>query len=89
VLDGKGIFEFVANKCKEIADRQPVKNVLAVSIGYRKERSKDYTPTKVSEVTGGGAPQFMNFIEAQLIPKIERDYNADTSRAGWVILGYA
>jgi predicted alpha/beta superfamily hydrolase len=88
VLDGKEIFEFVANKCKEIADRQSVKNVLVVSIGYGKDRSIDYTPTKVSDVTGG-APQFMNFIETQLIPKIEQDYNADTSKAGRVILGHS
>jgi len=88
VLDGKEIFESVANKCKEISDNQAVKNVLVVSIGYGKDRSLDYTPTKVSDVTGG-APQFMNFIETQLIPKIEQDYNADTSRAGRVILGHS
>lgn len=88
LLDGKEIFEFVANKCKEISDNQAVKNVLVVSIGYGKDRSIDYTPTKVSDLTGG-APQFMNFIETQLIPKIEQDYNADTSRAGRVILGHS
>ena len=77
VLDGKEIFEFVANKCKEITDQQGVKNALVVSIGYGKDRSIDYTPTKVSDVTGG-APDFMHFIETQLIPKIEQDYSADT-----------
>lgn len=88
VLDGKEIFEFVANKCKEITDKMPVKNVLVVSIGYGKDRSIDYTPTKISEETGG-APQFMNFIETQLIPKIEQDFNADTTRSGRVILGHS
>lgn len=88
VLDGKEIFEFVANKCKEISEKQAVKNVLVVSIGYGKDRSIDYTPTKVSDATGG-APQFMDFIETQLIPKIEQDYNADTSREGRVILGHS
>jgi uncharacterized protein len=88
VLDGKENFEFVANKCKEISDKMGVKNVLVVSIGYGKDRSMDYTPTKVSDVTGG-APQFMNFIETQLIPKIQQEFNADTSRAGRVILGHS
>lgn len=88
VLDGKEIFEWVANKCKEISDRQAKQNVLVVSIGYGRDRSIDYTPTKVSEVTGG-APQFMNFIETQLIPKIEQDYNAQASRSGRVILGHS
>ena len=88
VLDGKEIFGFVANRCKEISDNYAVKNVLVVSIGYGKDRSIDYTPTKVSGVTGG-APQFLNFIETQLIPKIEQDYSVDTTRAGRVILGHS
>ncbi|HZW69426.1 MAG TPA: alpha/beta hydrolase-fold protein [Hanamia sp.] len=88
VLDGKEIFDFVANRCKEISDNLSVKNVLVISIGYGKDRSIDYTPTKVSEVTGG-APQFLNFIETQLIPKIEQDYSVDTSRVSRVILGHS
>ena len=88
VLDGKEIFGFVANRCKEISDNLAVKNVLVVSIGYGKDRSIDYTPTKVSSVTGG-APQFLNFIETQLIPKIEQDYSVDTTRGGRVILGHS
>ena len=49
VLDGKEIFDFVANKCKEISENHADKNVLVVSIGYGKDRSIDYTPTKVSQ----------------------------------------
>ena len=88
VLDGKEIFGFVANRCKEISDELAVKNVVVVSIGYGKNRSIDYTPTKVSSATGG-APQFLNFIETQLIPKIEQDYSVDTTRFGRVILGHS
>ncbi len=88
VLDGKEIFGFVANRCQEIADQYALKNVLVVSIGYGKDRSIDYTPTKVSSVTGG-APQFLNFIETQLVPKMEQDYQADTTRASRVILGHS
>lgn len=88
VLDGQEIFDFVANKCKEISESLAVENVLVVSIGYGRDRSIDYTPTKVSSITGG-ASQFLNFIETQLIPKIEQDYNADTSRASRVILGHS
>lgn len=88
VLDGEELFDFVANRSKEISDNLAVKNVLVVSIRYGKDRSIDYTPTKVSAMTGGG-PQFLNFIETQLIPKIERDYRVDTSRASRVILGHS
>jgi len=84
VLDGKEIFGFVANRCREISDNYGVKNVLVVSIGY----GKDYTPTKISSITGG-APQFLNFIKTQLIPKMEQDYHADTSRESRVILGHS
>jgi len=88
VLDGKEIFGFVANRCKEISDRAGVKNVIVVSIGYGRDRSIDYTPTKMSSVTGG-APEFLNFIETQLIPRIEKDFNANTSRESRVILGHS
>ncbi len=88
VLDGKEIFGFVANRCREISDQYSLKNVLVVSIGYGKDRSIDYTPTKVSAVTGG-APQFLSFIETQLIPKMEQEYQADTARDSRVILGHS
>ena len=88
VLDGKEIFGFVANRCREISDQYGKKNLLVVSIGYGKDRSIDYTPTKVSSVTGG-APQFLNFIESQLIPKMEQDYQADTARDSRIILGHS
>lgn len=88
VLDGKEIFGFVANRCQKISDQYALKNVLVVSIGYGKDRSIDYTPTRVSSVTGG-APQFLNFIETQLIPKMEQDYQADSGRNNRVILGHS
>jgi hypothetical protein len=88
VLDGEENFDFVAKQCKEISERNSVANVLVISIGYGKDRSMDYTPTKVSSETGGGA-EFLNFIEAQLIPKIEQDFSADTTRSSRVILGHS
>ncbi len=88
VLDGKEIFDLVVNNCKEISDKYAAKNVLVVSIGYGRNRSIDYTPTKMSSITGGGA-QFLNFIETQLIPKMEQDYGADTTADSRVIIGHS
>ena len=88
VLDGEENFDFVSNKCKEISDQNDVANVVVVSIGYGKDRSIDYTPTKVGSETGGGA-QFLNFIETQLIPEMEQHYGADTARSSRVILGHS
>ena len=88
ILDGEEDFDFVANKCKEITTLKGIKNVLVVGIGYGKDRSKDYTPTKVSSVTGC-APLFLNFIETQLIPQMEHEPNGHTARSSSVILGHS
>lgn len=88
VLDGEEIFDFVSNKCKEISDKLAVTNAVVISIGYGKDRSIDYTPTEVSSITGGG-PQFLNFIETQLIPAIEENMGVDTARSSRVILGHS
>jgi hypothetical protein len=88
VLDGEIIFGVVANKCKELAEQIGAANVLVVSIGYGKDRSIDYTPTKMSSVTGGG-PEFLTFIENELIPQIETNYRADRARSKRVILGHS
>ncbi|MBL7872565.1 MAG: alpha/beta hydrolase [Cyclobacteriaceae bacterium] len=88
VLDGEENFDFVANHCEEISDQFGVANVLVVSIGYGKDRSIDYTPTKAGSSTGGGA-EFLDFIEGQLVPKIEQDFRVETTRGSRVILGHS
>ncbi|HRJ30548.1 MAG TPA: alpha/beta hydrolase-fold protein [Cyclobacteriaceae bacterium] len=88
VLDGKQDFNLVANTCKNLSERYGVPNVIVVSIGYGRDRSMDYTPTKSGSSTGG-APEFLKFIENELIPKIEQDFNADTARESRVILGHS
>jgi predicted alpha/beta superfamily hydrolase len=88
VLDGEENFDFVANQCKEISNQYAVANVLVVSIGYGNDRALDYTPTKISSTTGGGA-EFLEFIKSQLIPSMEHDFNADTTRNSRVILGHS
>jgi predicted alpha/beta superfamily hydrolase len=88
VLDGEEDFDFVAGNCKEITDVNGKTNVLVVGIGYGKDRSIDYTPTKMSSVTGG-APKFLHFIETQLVPYMEQLYRADTARSNRIILGHS
>lgn len=88
LLDGEEDFAFVANKCKEISASHSKPNAIVVGIGYGNDRSIDYTPTKVSSVTGG-APAFLTFIENELIPRIEQDFGADTTRMSRTILGHS
>ncbi len=88
VLDGDDNFNSVAEHCREISANYSTSNVLVVSIGYGRDRATDYTPTKAPEGEGGG-PQFMEFIQKELIPKMEADYGADTLRKSRVILGHS
>jgi predicted alpha/beta superfamily hydrolase len=88
VLDSEQIFDLVANECQSISVTNGVQNALVIGIGWGRDRSIDYTPTKLSEVTGGGL-EFMQFIESELIPRIEREFNVDTTPAGRVILGHS
>ncbi len=87
VLDGDENFDLVSNKCDEISTNNAVSNVLVVSIGYGNDRSVDYTPA--TDGTNTGAHQFLDFIEMQLIPKMEQDYSAANYREGRVILGHS
>lgn len=88
VLDGEQDFDLVANTCKSLSDRYRVPNVIVVTIGYGRDRSIDYTPTKTGSSTGG-APEFLAFIANELIPKIEQDFTVDTTRESRVILGHS
>jgi predicted alpha/beta superfamily hydrolase len=41
----------------------------------------DYTPTAVPQVKGsGGGPKFLKFLKTELIPFMEANYRADSSR---------
>lgn len=88
VLDGEENFDYVANQCKEISCKAAIQNVIVVSIGYGKDRSIDYTPTKVSGTSGGGA-EFLHFIQTELVPRMEQDFAVDTTRSSRVILGHS
>jgi predicted alpha/beta superfamily hydrolase len=88
LLDGKENLEFVANQCKKLSIKYGDENVLVVSIGYGNDRALDYTPTIAPEGQGG-APAFMNFIQNELVPRIQSDFAVDTTRNSRTILGHS
>ena len=88
LMDGEEIFSYVADNCKDISAGHSASNVLVVSISYGNDRTFDYTPT-VTPDGGGGAEKFSAFIQNELIPKMEKDYSADTSRHNRIILGHS
>jgi uncharacterized protein len=92
ILDGEEIFNFVSEKCRSISGDFATSNVLVVSIGYGNDRAVDYTPVKGGGGAvkgGGGADKFMLFIKNELIPEMEKEYGADTSRTNRTILGHS
>ena len=88
VLDGDENFTFVTGQCEKISGQRSTSNVLVVSVGYGNDRALDYTPSYADQ-GGGGAEAFMLFIKDELIPRIESDFAADTSRESRVILGHS
>ncbi|MGB3079301.1 MAG: alpha/beta hydrolase-fold protein [Saprospiraceae bacterium] len=88
VLDGDENFNFVAENSEKISTEYSTTNVLVVSIGYGNDRTVDYTPTSATEGKGQ-AEKFMQFIQDELIPKMETDYGVDTARESRIILGHS
>lgn len=88
VLDGDENFDFVTTQCESISHDRATDNVLVVSIGYGNDRAVDYTPS-TAEQGGGKAAAFMQFIHDDLIPRIESEFAADTTRESRVIIGHS
>lgn len=88
LLDGDENFNFVAYQCKKLSSKYAEENVLVISIGYGHNRAFDYTPTIALEGQGG-APPFMNFIQNELIPRVQSDFAVDTNRNSRTILGHS
>lgn len=88
VLDSDDNFNFVAQQSKKLSQYYSVENSLVVGIGYGPDRAIDYTPTEVKN-NGGGAPLFMDFIKNKLIPKLQSDFGADSTRKSRVIIGHS
>ncbi len=59
------------------------------SFDYRSNRTRDYTPTRVPtggygavvQKLSGGAPRFLDFLEKELVPELERRYRLSEERA--------
>lgn len=95
-LDADYSFAIAHNTIEHYVDRRDLPKLIVVSIAYfganqdltvyRKNRMRDYTPTKAAMgVCGvgqkikkglGGAEKFLSFISSELIPFIETNYRA-------------
>lgn len=88
ILDGQWDFKLMDSVLGGLVYDKFVPEMIMVGITYSGEnsdynglRAMDYTPTAVRQVKGsGGAPKFLKFLSTELIPFMEANYRADSSR---------
>ncbi len=85
-------FTYIAKLCQKLSKEMNKQNVIVVGIRHGDYREVDYTPTKFTTkgFSGeGGGEKFANFIKKDLIPRIQKDFRADTSRSKRAIIGHS
>ena len=88
ILDGQWDFKLVDSVLGGLVYDKFVPEMILVGIGYSGEnanygalRDRDYTPTTALWIKGSGeGPKFLKFLTTELIPFIEANYRADSSR---------
>lgn len=101
LLDANLYFDIVANVINKYSEVGLAPSVILVGIGYKdfptmdSLRNRDYTyPVAIPEyemAISGGADKFLNCINSELIPFIDKGYNTDTLKrvlAGHSLGGY-
>jgi len=110
-LDADYSFAITRNIVEHLADRNQFPDSVVVGVAYaepdayRANRTRDYTPSFVAnggygpqyQALSGGAPQFKDFIQKDLLPFMQQEYRAKGARslvghsfgglfAAWVLL---
>jgi predicted alpha/beta superfamily hydrolase len=88
VLDGQWDFKLLDSIYGGLLYDEFVPEMIIVGITYSGEnadygalRAMDYTPVHEMFVPGSGdAPKFLSFLKEQLMPFVEKEYRADSSR---------
>ena len=95
ILDGDNDFAVAIEFLGLLKGDCGIDEPILVAIGYgamigneQNKRTRDYTPTFIKEMPGsGGAPKFLEFIEKELIPFIDKNYKANPDNRS--IYGYS
>ncbi|WP_118974817.1 alpha/beta hydrolase [Taibaiella koreensis] len=88
MTDAAWDFDDIAAETDRQSTGHGKEGILVVGISWGYDRLDDYTPTP-TEMGKGKADLFVRFIRTELIPRIVADFNADTSRAGRIIIGHS
>ncbi len=86
LLDGDGHFHHVTGIVSFLTSAQRMPPAIVVGIPNT-NRTRDLTPTNEARLPdSGGADRFLEFIETELIPQIERDYRTAPLR---ILVGHS
>lgn len=90
-LPGQKVYESAGSLNHSAAARHQVPGALVVAIGATEDRIRDYSPTAINmfKGQGGGVENYARFLEIELIPRIEKEFGADTSSLGRTIAGHS
>jgi uncharacterized protein len=89
-IQGETPFVHTANECQNRSKLYGKQNCIVVGIGGSEFRGRDYTPTSTSfQSDGGGAEKYTQFLENELIKKIQKQYSVDTTAKSRLIIGHS
>lgn len=88
ILDSKWYFDHASEEIALLAESSSKRNVIVIGIGEGNSRTTDYMPTSTSQ-GDGGAEHFTRFLAGELIPHVEENFSADTTRGSRGILGHS
>lgn len=88
ILDSNWYFDHASEEIARIAESSGKRAVIVVGISEGNPRTTDYMPTVTSQ-REKGAENFTHFLVKELIPHMEENFSADTTRASRGILGHS
>ena len=86
LLDGKAHFLHASGVSEFLSKNGLIPQMVVVAINNI-DRSRDFSPTATKEIkTSGGAEKFLQFLEEELLPYIEKNYHVSPYRT---IMGHS
>lgn len=94
--DGDYRFQYTTGIVEFLSKQNKIPETIVVGIANT-NRTRDLTPTHIefNNMGGGGAPNFLKFIETELLPEVDKNFRTNTYRVltghslGGLFSGYA
>lgn len=88
ILDSNWYFDHASEEIARLAETSGKRPVMVVGIGEGNDRTTDYMPTATSQGEGG-AENFTRFLAEELIPHMEENFSAESTRSSRGIVGHS